>query len=246
LNSVHMPSLGGTSERCQDRYAGLMPEESATDSARPADRPKYHHGHLFEALAEEALERVRRGGTDAVSLRAIAQHLGVSPSAAYHHFPDKSALLAEVALRGSAALDERSERVLQQLPGRTVECAINRLWAIGHSYITFASSEPELFRHTFRGDCSPGGATFSAAELNQESGIFSALNANLDELAAHGVLRFRPGLELLAWTSVHGFACLMLDDLLPREASLALQETFIRSIMREPWPPSDWQIPTVD
>ena len=39
----------------------------------------------------EALSQVRGHGAEAVSLRAVAQEVGVSPSAAYHHFADKTA-----------------------------------------------------------------------------------------------------------------------------------------------------------
>ncbi len=240
-----MEILRGLSERCQDRYAEDMPNQPAPGIDRTADRPKYHHGNLFEALALEAFERVRQRGTDAVSLRAIAQHLGVSPSAAYHHFPDKSALLAEVARRGGAALDDRCEQALRALAGDTPERAVQRLWGIGNTYITFALAEPELFRHTFRNDCQLD-PDFSPTELSQESGIFRALNDTLDELAALGLLRFRPGLELLAWTSVHGFACLMLDSLLPSAASRTMQTAFIRAVLCEPWSAVDWEIPQLD
>ena len=72
----------------------------------------YHHGALAEAMVEQALIAVREHGADDVSLRAMAQALDVSPSAAYNHFADKDDLLRAVGACGLAALDERMSRVL--------------------------------------------------------------------------------------------------------------------------------------
>src|ERR1700678_4347619 len=60
----------------------------------------YHHGTLAPALVEAALKQVEQGGAEAVSLRDLAQSLGVSRAAPYRHFPDRDALLATVAARG--------------------------------------------------------------------------------------------------------------------------------------------------
>ena len=51
-----------------------------------------------------ALAAVEAGGPEAVSLRELAQSLGVSTAAPYRHFPDRRALLAEVAAQGFADL----------------------------------------------------------------------------------------------------------------------------------------------
>src|SRR5271156_739268 len=60
----------------------------------------YHHGNLAPALVEAALKQVEQDGAAAVSLRDLAQSLGVSRAAPYRHFPDRDALLATVAARG--------------------------------------------------------------------------------------------------------------------------------------------------
>jgi AcrR family transcriptional regulator len=64
------------------------------------DKPAYHHGDLKSALIAAALAAVEQGGPDAVSLRDLAQSLGVSRAAPYRHFADRDALLAAVAARG--------------------------------------------------------------------------------------------------------------------------------------------------
>ena len=62
-----------------------------TRSAAPR---AYHHGDLRRALVEAATELAASGGADGVVLREAARRVGVSPSAAYRHFPNREGLLA--------------------------------------------------------------------------------------------------------------------------------------------------------
>ena len=69
-------------------------------SSVSADRPGkkgYHHGALHSALIEASIALAREGGPDRVILREAARAAGVSHSAAYRHFTDREALLAEVS-----------------------------------------------------------------------------------------------------------------------------------------------------
>lgn len=52
----------------------------------------------FEVITTAARELLDEGGTDALSMRALARRLGVTPMGLYHHVPGKGALL--VALLG--------------------------------------------------------------------------------------------------------------------------------------------------
>jgi len=69
----------------------------STDSADSDPRKPYHHGSLRSALIEASIALAREGGPDRVILREAARAAGVSHSAAYRHFADREALLAEVA-----------------------------------------------------------------------------------------------------------------------------------------------------
>ena len=66
-------------------------------SADPTGRKPYHHGALHSALIEASIALAREGGPDRVILREAARAAGVSHSAAYRHFADRDALLAEVS-----------------------------------------------------------------------------------------------------------------------------------------------------
>ena len=73
-------------------------------SADPPGKKGYHHGALQSALIEASIALAREGGPDRVILREAARAAGVSHSAAYRHFADREALLAEVSRHARAAL----------------------------------------------------------------------------------------------------------------------------------------------
>lgn len=50
-------------------------------------------------MLDAALDLLDRGGLPALSMRGIAQELGLQPSALYWHFPDKQTLLAALSRR---------------------------------------------------------------------------------------------------------------------------------------------------
>ena len=182
----------------------------------------------------EALSQVRAHGAEAVSLRAVAQAVGVSPSAAYHHFADKTAILVEVADRGADELDRRTVAAAGGLAVDDADAGLVRLRAVGAAYIGFAVDEPHLFRHTFGPYCSmtPKFATGEGGEGGPgvdddghgrgSDSAYGLLVDTLDQLDALGALSRRDGLDLVAWAAVHGFASLVLDGFLPAEDSSVL------------------------
>src|SRR3954454_20349549 len=114
-----------------------------------APKTRYHHGSLESALVGEAVHQVRERGADQVSLRGLAQTIGVSPSAAYQHFPDKAALLLAVCGAGFTELTRRMTEAVEAVTADGDAGAIDRLLAVGRVYLDFAVAEPHLFRHMF-------------------------------------------------------------------------------------------------
>jgi AcrR family transcriptional regulator len=173
---------------------------------------RYHHGDLANALATAALEKARVGGPDAVVLRDAARTVGVSATAAYRHFAGHNDLLDAVR---DQCQQELSRRMTAWLSAGTPEAdpgreAIRQLRALGNGYIQFALDEPGLFRTAFcRGfdqEPKPWDALLSAPSFQQLANI-------LDNLVSAGALdpASRPGAEMIAWSSVHGLAMLLLD-----------------------------------
>jgi AcrR family transcriptional regulator len=185
----------------------------------------YHHGDLRKALLDEAFEVVRRDGAEAVSLRAAAAAVGVSPSAAYHHFPDKGALLVAVGDLASGLFDRRMIEAAASVRGDSDSAAVKRFMALGRAYIDFAQQEPHLFRHMF-GELCAGTSPITTGG----SPAFEALLDALDTLTRRGMLRpgAREDLELVAWSCVHGFAELASAGLMPVE----LRDDLLASLCR--------------
>lgn len=58
----------------------------------------YHKENLRRDLLEAGRDYVRANGHSGLSIRMLAQKVGVSPGAPYHHFPDKRAFLLALAI----------------------------------------------------------------------------------------------------------------------------------------------------
>jgi len=72
---------------------------------------KYHHGEVRETAVSAALARIEADGPDALTMRALAKAVGVDHRALYRHYPDRDAVLAEVAAEGyRQLLSDQSER----------------------------------------------------------------------------------------------------------------------------------------
>ena len=189
-------------------------------SADPTGRKPYHHGALRSALIEASIALAREGGPDRVILREAARAAGVSHSAAYRHFADREALLAEVSRFARNELGAEMRRRVNRTrdPRR-------RLRAVGTAYIDFALTEPGLFRTAFTSHPATSGDAADDRPAGGEDPTHSTAVADpyevlgqvLDEAQAAGVLdpRRRPGAEIAAWSAVHGLAGLLLDGPLP-------------------------------
>ncbi len=158
----------------------------------------YHHGDLRAALLAAALRAVEAGGHAALSLRELAQGLGVSHAAPYRHFPTREALLAAVASEGFARLAEAWLLAWQGAgPGHA---AAGRLRVAARAYLGFATERPALFRLMFQGP-PPAGAEAAFAGL--QATVAAALPG-----AAEAMVKAR---TIAMWSALHGFAWLCLE-----------------------------------
>jgi AcrR family transcriptional regulator len=177
----------------------------------PKSRDSYHHGDLRNALVQAGAELAEAGGPPAVTIRAAAARVGVTPTAAYRHFADHAELLEAVRGRASEHLASAMRRYLRNAPeGDDVAAALTRLSATGRGYIHFAVTEPGLFRTVFsHGQKQP----MQIGPSSERSGPFGMLNDALDRLVDVGYLapEDRPLAEFGAWAAVHGLAFLLLD-----------------------------------
>jgi AcrR family transcriptional regulator len=173
-------------------------------------RDSYHHGDLRNALVAAGAELAEAGGPSAVTIRAAAARVGVTPTAAYRHFADHADLLDAVRREAMSRLSAAMTRYLRTTPvGDDAEAALRRLRATGRGYVQFAVDEPGLFRAAFAAGHKPSSLAGPAAQ----DGPFAMLNGVLDRLVEVGYLapQDRPLAEMGAWATVHGLAFLLIE-----------------------------------
>ncbi|MEO5728304.1 MAG: TetR/AcrR family transcriptional regulator [Byssovorax sp.] len=144
-----------------------------------------------------ALALVGEGPLEGVTLREVARRAGVSPSACYHHFPDKDALLAEVAREGFAALADVQAKQRSRSP-------LRRLEKLATAYVRFALAHRTHYRIMFR--AAPGDVTGVGAEVLRQTArttfdtLVSAIAAVSPEASPDEWVQS----ALLAWAQAHG------------------------------------------
>jgi AcrR family transcriptional regulator len=168
------------------------------------DKGVYHHGNLADSLLDSVDELATQFGLEAVTLRACAKKIGVSPSSAFRHYSDKRDLMTAFATRALLQLSD----TLSAATEKATKEKSDALMAVGLAYITFAIDKPAFFR----------------AMWNEETLYTNSENymAAADSLSAHLKGGFADTIadtdpdslspeELLAWSSVHGLANLFVD-----------------------------------
>ena len=178
-------------------------------ATRAATKASYHHGNLESALVDAAITLVRKYGPDHLSLRAVSAEIGVSPSASYHHFRDKDALVTAISNVLFDRLATMQEKAIAKIKGNGATASIKKFEEMGNAYFAWATSEPNLYRLMFGGYC----------EINMEehdSKAWNLLREGLDELMAHGVIdkSARNGGEVIVWSAVHGASSLAIEGLM--------------------------------
>jgi AcrR family transcriptional regulator len=156
---------------------------------------------ILDATTELLLET---GHAKAVSIRSVAQRVGVTPPSIYLHFADKDALLDAVCARYFEKLDEEMLRVAADQPS-----TIDVLRAQGLAYVRFAMKTPELYRIAMMGESRQG----SDVDVALNTSAFVHMRNSVESLIEEGI--YPPGdptakaLEL--WTAGHGVAALLIS-----------------------------------
>lgn len=205
-----------------------------------SSRGRYHHGDLRNALVSAAARLAAGGGPDAVTVRAAAREVGVTPTAAYRHFAGHEGLLAAAKEECIGRMSVAMQKRLDELPERSdpIESAISRLEAIGRGYVDFALAEPGLFRTAFGGHF--GGNRLEQEHDHDTDNPHGMLIALIDELIQLGFLaeRQRLGAEISAWSLVHGLSMLLIDGPLaglPAEQQAAVVDQTLTGFTESFW-----------
>ena len=177
-----------------------------------ATRPRARRGEgaQLRPTILDAAERllIDARDADAVSMRAIAEAVGVTPGALYLHFPDKTQLILAVCERSFAAFDEEVEAA-----GDSTDDPVESLRRRARAYVQFGLDNPEQYRILFMGKASGVGDTIDLATM-PGSQAFQHLVDAVGRAIDTGELRSDLDPFLVAtglWAAAHGMTSLLIS-----------------------------------
>jgi len=169
------------------------------------DRKQRHKEDLKDIILKAAKELFLIKGFERTSMRTIAEKIEYSPATIYLHFKDKNEIFYALHQEGFGMLVNAFKTL------NSVADPFERLKAMGHTYINFATENPDFYQLMFvmqepmavlkldaEKSWNEGENAFRFL-LNtilacQESGYFKNLEPN--------------GLSFSIWSTVHGLASL--------------------------------------
>jgi AcrR family transcriptional regulator len=200
----------------------------------PTERPRSRRGEgdrlRGEILAATQALLLETADTSAVSVRAIADRVGVTPPSIYRHFADKDALMMAVCGSVFGRLDEAMEKAAADAAN-----PFDELLFKGRAYVQFGLTYPEHYRlifmikqiHSMNLDVD-GEAVGHLEEDLPGTRAFEHLQDTVHRLLeALEPSRPRPdeyAMTCAMWTGVHGITSLRI------------------SLPNFPWPPLDEQL----
>ena len=149
-------------------------------------------------IVRVALGLLEREGPDGVTMRAIAEQLGIRAPSLYKHFPDKAALELAMIAVGLEAFAEAFEKAVRD--------SVDPVRDLGRTYRAWGLAHPHLYRMLTdrplpRADLPPGLEARAARPLVEAFGG-------------------DPDLSRAAWALAHGLTSLELVGRFPPDADL--------------------------
>jgi AcrR family transcriptional regulator len=179
-----------------------------TAMPRPRKKPQntYHHGDLRAAIATVASTIVSEHGSPQLTVRSVGERLGVSHTAVYHHFADRTAILAAVAQHGFEKLTAAIDRAMAAADG-----ALMRYREQGLCYVQFAVRSPRIYALMFGPELAPRSEHPELAQAATD--MFGRVRDAVSACQAEGLLSAGPVDEhaLFCWSAVHGLSSLIVE-----------------------------------
>jgi len=213
-----------------------VPELPAMSPARPVKggrKPK-GEGHIRRAEILDAAERIFvEVGYEGATIRRIADDVGLSSTALYMHFSEKSEILHEICRGAFARLQAMVEAVMDE--GGPSDVRLRRLL---EAYVDFGFENPNAYRLTYltRPVEARDGAQTAAQSLGGD--LFRAFEAVVHDVASDGRLRGDPRTAAQTlWAGAHGVVSLMITkpyfDWVSREAlTRSMIDALIAGLLR--------------
>jgi AcrR family transcriptional regulator len=172
-----------------------------TDAGTPPPRPP---AESVATILEAARDLLADGGIEALSMRSVADRVGLSATAIYHHFQGKDDLIAQVVKLGYLRFGEYLEDAVSREPEGSVE----RLLAMAEAYVRFAFENKEYFRVLYSIQAR---IPRDLEELPGGGGYHLLRKCVVDAMDAGAMKEGNPDLVAhYLWTCVHGMVTLAL------------------------------------
>jgi len=179
---------------------------------------KYHHGDLRHSLLIAATTMINENGVEGLSLRKLAEQVGVSRTATYHHFTNKHDLLCAVAAQGFCSWRE----IEQEIFSNTSLAIHERYRQFVFRYIDFAAKNPALYDLMF------GSTLWKDGKSNKDlrdiaypvfqKQVEMTQTWQENNILPKGANTLR--LAQVTWGTMHGIARLLIDGVYADAASI--------------------------
>lgn len=163
-----------------------------------------------QRLREEILAAAERlldaaGGDEVLTMRAVAQDIGVTTPSLYRHFPDKASLVSAVCLRVWHELGER-----MQAAALEHDDPFRALGASGRAYIRFGLAHPVQYRLLL---LRPAPSGHSTAQEQAARACYREVVDAVRSCVEAGVLHGNPAaVALTLWATVHGCVSMLISS----------------------------------
>ena len=179
-----------------------------TSTVKRRLRSRRGEGETLRADLLAATERlmIETGRAEAVSIRAIADAVGVTPPSIYLHFPDKDSLILAVCERHFETFDSVIEAA-----GLSTDDPVESLRRRGQAYVRFGLENPEPYRILFmtRNDSAQQRNVVVGAGARAFQHLVDAVQRCIDAGAFRSV---DPVLAATGvWAAVHGVTSLLIS-----------------------------------
>ena len=194
-----------------------------------------------QAILDAARELFVSEGVDATTMRAIAAKIGYTPTAIYHHFKDKDALLVELCMADFRALGQSLYKI-----GR-IEDPVERLRRMGMSYADFALSNSSQYRFMFmtpmrHNMLDEDGNRVKPPDEDAYAFLLQTVSEGIEAGAYRPELSEPHELAQMTWGAIHGVVSLWMNHAddphiqwsPPRETIRSLVDVMIRGALRNP------------
>lgn len=192
-----------------------------------------------DEILAAAREMFAEEGYEAVTMRAIAERVEYTPTAIYHHFANKQALVTELCQSDFKKLAQEFYTAAK------ITDPVERIWTVGLAYLQFATEYPNHYRFMFMTKL-PEVEHPAETIGNPERDAYAFFRLSCSEAIAKGLLR--PELDdadeiaQMLWSMLHGLISLRIvkshDAWVPwrdqRQSALHTMEAIFRGILADP------------